>query len=184
MICFRNCDRRFPFLWESTLQPPARWNGSGDGPVQYLADTSDGAWAEFLRHEEIVEDADLAGISRALWAVQVDEPRPRRPRLPESVTSGDPDTYEVCRQEARRLRTAGVAALVAPSAALHPGAAGGFRVELGLQRGPRRTGQVHVLFGTRPLATGWTIVEAGQPPIDLLGKVRHFAAGRGERPPG
>lgn len=171
---FRNCDRRFPFLWESTNQPAARWNGRGEGPVQYLADTPDGAWAEFVRHEEIVDEVDLTGVSRALWAVQLDEPHLRTPDLPEAVTSGDPDTYEVCQQEARRLRTEGAAALVAPSAALLPGTAGGYRVELGFQPGPRRTGQVYVLFGTRPHANGWQIVDAGCPPTELLSKVRHF----------
>ena len=71
MIAFRHCDRRWPFLWESAVQPQARWHGEGEGPVQYLADTPDGAWAEFLRHEEITDEADLAGVSRALWAVSV-----------------------------------------------------------------------------------------------------------------
>ena len=66
MIAFRHCDRRWPFLWESAVQPQARWHGDGEGPVQYLADTPDGAWAEFLRHEEITDEADLAGVSRAL----------------------------------------------------------------------------------------------------------------------
>jgi hypothetical protein len=46
-MLFRHTDPRFPFLWESTDQPPARWHDRGEGPVQYLADTPDGAWAEF-----------------------------------------------------------------------------------------------------------------------------------------
>ena len=71
MLWFRNADTRFPFLHESSAQVPARWHGAGAGPAQYLADTADGAWAEFLRHEEISDPRDLAGISRNLWAVEV-----------------------------------------------------------------------------------------------------------------
>jgi hypothetical protein len=65
-VGFRHGDPRFPFFWESDRQPEGRWHGSGEGPVQYLADTPDGAWAEFLRHEEITEVADLAGVRRRL----------------------------------------------------------------------------------------------------------------------
>ncbi len=71
MIWFRHCDTRWPFLWQSANQPPGRWHGDGEGPVQHLSDTPDGAWAEFLRHEEISEAADLAGIERDLWAIDV-----------------------------------------------------------------------------------------------------------------
>ena len=71
MILFRQCDRRFPFLWEAANQPAARWHADGEGPAQYLADTPSGAWAEFLRHEGITNEADLAGVERALWAVEV-----------------------------------------------------------------------------------------------------------------
>lgn len=72
MMCFRHCDRRWPFLWEIRDQPAARWHHDGDGPAQHVADTPDGAWAEFVRHEEITEEIDLAGVSRALWSVHVD----------------------------------------------------------------------------------------------------------------
>jgi hypothetical protein len=57
MIVYRHADARFPFLWEGASQPPARWHGPGEGPVQYFADTPDGARAEFLRHEGIVEES-------------------------------------------------------------------------------------------------------------------------------
>ena len=58
MIVFRQTDHRYPFLWESAEQPPGRWHGAGEGPAHYCADTPDGAWAEFLRHEEIGDAAD------------------------------------------------------------------------------------------------------------------------------
>ena len=65
MIVYRHADPRFPFLWEGNDQPPARWHGQGEGPVQYFADTPDGAWAEFLRHEGIRADAELVNLRRA-----------------------------------------------------------------------------------------------------------------------
>lgn len=174
MITFRNCDRRFPFLWESSNQPAARWNRADDGPVQYLADTPDGAWAEFLRHEEIVDEADLIGVSRALWAIEVDTDDLDTPDLPFETLTGDPSTYPRCQAEARRLRDSGSPGITAPSAALTTGSAGGYRVDGGFQDGPRRDGCVHVLFGARPNAVGWAVVIKGHPPAEILDRVRRF----------
>ena len=133
MILFRNSDRRFPFLWESPDQPPARWHGEGEGPVQYLADTPNGAWAEFLRHENIREEADLDGVQRALWCVDVPVAKLviRKPSPGTRVLRGGLTSYEACRKEARRLRALGVEALEAPSAALTEGGAGGWVVDGG-----------------------------------------------------
>ena len=47
VIGYRHCDPRYPFLWEDDAQPAARWHGPQEGPVNYLADTPDGAWASF-----------------------------------------------------------------------------------------------------------------------------------------
>jgi hypothetical protein len=66
MIVYRHADPRFPFLWETAAQPPARWHGAGEGPVQYLADTPDGAWAEFMRHEGIATESELMNVRRVL----------------------------------------------------------------------------------------------------------------------
>ncbi len=71
MIAFRQCDARCPFLWEGAAQPEGRWHAAGEGPAHYFADTPDGAWADFLRHEEIRDAADLATIRRAIWAVDI-----------------------------------------------------------------------------------------------------------------
>jgi len=175
MITFRNCDRRWPFLWETARQPSGRWHADGEGPVQYLADTPDGAWAEFLRHEEIDYEIDLMGVRRALWCVEADTSSAVEPELPVSLMTGDPTTYSACQGEARRLRGAGREALVAPSAALEPNSAGGSRVEGGFRQGPPRNGQVYVLFGPRPSLVGWLAVDAGRPPAELLSRVRHFS---------
>ena len=76
MIAFRQCDARCPFLWEGAAQPEGRWHAAGEGPAHYFADTPDGAWADFLRHEEIRDAADLATIRRAIWAVDIGDAAP------------------------------------------------------------------------------------------------------------
>ena len=175
MIVYRHADPRFPFLWESAYQPPARWHGPGEGPVQYFADTPDGAWAEFLRHEGITEESELANVRRALWAVEVpDKLTAEDPRLAHAVLTGGLDTYEECQREARRLRNNAVGALRAASAALLPGSAGGWKVDGGLQPAAERDGTVIVVFGARPDFVGWMAAFAARPRSDLLARVRHL----------
>ena len=174
MILFRHVDPRYPFLWETPDQPPARWHEVGDGPVHYLSDTSDGAWAEFLRHEEITDPADLAGVERTMWAVEILDAPERRSGLPLAVVAGGPATYERCRRYARRLRAEGEAGFSVEGAALMRGEARGWRVENGLQPGRDRNGRVLVLFGPRPDLVGWPAATAARPPTYLLDRVRHF----------
>ena len=175
MIVYRHADARFPFLWESGDQLPARWHGPGEGPVQYFADTPDGAWAEFLRHEGITDESEVVNVRRALWAVEVpDDLKAEAPRLAEAVLTGGIKTYDECQREARRLRNNGVAALRAPSAALIPGSAGGWKVDGGLQPASERDGNVLVVFGTRPDFVGWMAAFVARPRSDLLARVRHL----------
>lgn len=182
MIGFRHADPRFPFLWESAEQPAARWHGDGEGPVHYFADTPDGAWAEFLRHEEITDPLDVLTIRRSLWAVELPEPGAdaplAEPRLPMRVLRGGRDTYPACRAYARRVRQRGSVGIVAPSAALLRNGASGHRVEAGLRRGPARDGKVIALFGPRPDVVGWQAAAEGRPDPGLLPFVRHFPAER------
>jgi hypothetical protein len=176
VIVFRVCDSRFPFLWTvggASRQRPARWHGTGEGPVQYFTDTPHGAWAELLRHEEITDPADLAGISTRLWAIHISEVEMHEPQLTRAAVISTPDGYEVCRAEARRLRAAGAVRLVTPSAALKPGEAAGFRVgKAGLVRAPPRDGKVIVHFGAITDAEGWCAADAARPDADLLSHVR------------
>ncbi len=145
--------------------------------MQYLADTPDGAWAEFLRHEEITDPADLAGIERAVWAVEVDTDveRTRRPALDAATLRGGLGSYEACQAEARRLRRRGASAVNAPSAALLPGGARGQVVRDGvLVEGRRRDGRVLALFGARPALKGWRCALRGRPHERLLALVRRL----------
>jgi len=172
MIAFRHADPRLPFLRDDTNQPAARWHAAGEGPVHYLSDTPDSAWAEFLRHEEIDDPADLATIQRAMWAVEIGDEPAARPDLPTATLTGGPASYGACRQEAARLRAAGATRLDAPSAALAPGGARG-HVSVGrLRPGPPRDGNTIVLFGPRPSLVGWRAAQEGRPAAELLARVR------------
>lgn len=173
MIAFRHADPRFPFLREDSSQPVGRWNRPGQ-LTHYFADTPDGAWAEFLRHEEISDSADLLTIRRALWAVEIgDEPAPRPELAPETL-AGDMQSWTDCQREADRLRSGGAPGLTAPSAALRAGGAQGWRVDGGLRSGPARDGKVFALFGQRSDLVGWPAAAAGRPGEELLERVRHF----------
>ena len=174
MICFRHADPRFPFLWEGPDQPAARWHATGDGPAHYFCDTPDGAWAEFLRHEEITDPDDLKTIRRALWAVDLGNPQLAEPALPREVLTGGYASHPACRTEASRQRRLGANGLEAPSAALLPGTARGWRVDGGLQPGEPRDGTVYVLFGRRPDLTGWRATADGYPDKELLRAVRRL----------
>jgi len=129
MIAYRHADPRFPFLREDSSRSAGRWNAPGE-LTHYFCDTPDGAWAEFLRHEEIRDPQDLSTVRRALWAVDIGAVPSHRPDMPRKTLTGGPDTWPACQQAARRLRehADGVAT---PSAALKPGAAHGWRVDGG-----------------------------------------------------
>ena len=171
---FRHCDPRFPFLWQTAAQPAARWHASGDGPANYFADTPVGAWAEFLRHEGITDEADLAGVQRSLWAVGLPEAGYASPVLPDATLLGDESSHRACQAEARRLRAAGADRLEVRGAALNPGQARGWTATAGVSASQvPRDGKVLVLFGTCR-CIGWVAVNGGQPPAEVLPLVRHL----------
>jgi hypothetical protein len=177
VIAYRHVDPRYPFLWESAAQPPARWHGIGEGPAHYLADTPEGAWAEYLRHEGITDPADLAGVRRAIWTVDVPDAvvdGAARAVMSNRVATGGLDSYAACQSAARRKRRAGARCLLAPSAALLPGGASGWRVDGGFVPGPTRNGVVVVLYGRQPELVGWSATHTGQPDPRVLPQVRHL----------
>ena len=173
MIAFRHADPRFPFLRESAGTTEGRWNHAGE-LAHCFSDTPDGAWAEFLRHEEITDPEDFPHIRRALWAVQIGEPPAARARVSTRTLTGDRTSWAACQRAAARLRGAGESGLTAPSAALTPGGAHGLRVEGGQRPGPPRDGLTIVLFGSRPDLVGWQAAADGRPDAELLRRVRHF----------
>jgi RES domain-containing protein len=172
---YRQCDSRYAFLWASARQPEGRWHAPGDGPVQYLANSPDGAWAELLRHEEIREIDDLGGITRALWAVELAAEPAARPDLDDATVHGDQDSYPACQVEAERIRDLGSEGLVAPSAALRGGDVRPWKAVGEANISAReRSATVVVLFGPRSDLEGWLMVDRGAPPSHLMAHVRHF----------
>jgi hypothetical protein len=158
MIAFRQSDARCPFLWEGAAQPEGRWHAAGEGPAHYFADTPDGAWADFLRHEEIRDAADLATIRRAIWAVEIGDAPAVRPDLPAQTMQGDRSTWPACQAAARELRAAGQRRLKAPSPALDSEA------------------NIVVLYGepSELKLAGWIAAVDASPPRALLTRVRHY----------
>lgn len=174
MIGYRHCDPRFPFLWEGPDQPPSRWQVGGGELLHAFADTPDGAWAEFIRHEELRDAADLETVRRALWAVDLGDEPATRVDLPLRVLTGGVESYAACQKAAARLVEKGVTRFGAPSAALLPHGAAGWRVEGGLRPGPAREGKVIVLVGPQPKLVGWAAARPGRPGPELLPHVRRY----------
>src|SRR5438552_7504473 len=147
----------------------------GRRPAHYFADTPDGAWAEFLRHENITDPEDLDGVRETIWAIELpDDLNLSAPELPPQALLGGSESYAACQAEGRRLRAAGAAGLTAISAALVPTQARGWRVEGGLHAGPRRDGRVVVLYGARPELVGWRAGIQARPDGELLSKIRYL----------
>jgi hypothetical protein len=174
---YRHCDPRFAFLWQTSQQTAARWHGEGEGPANYFADTPSGAWAEFLRHEGITDEADLAGVRRSLWAVDVPDEvlaSAVQPKLNQATLFGDEKSYPACQSESRKLRALGATTLRVKGAALWPREARGWTADPSLKRATKpRDGMVWVHFGACTFV-GWLVVAAGCPPSVVLRMVRGF----------
>ena len=160
-------------LWSRPNSEGGRWHNPGDDPTQYLALSTDGAWAELIRHEELKSEQEVALVHIQMWAIQIDQAlvvdystfeRAEAASFdPEALVS---DNYTRCRQEGTRLRAKGYHGVVAPNAAL-PG-------ERNL-----------TLFGPR-VASSWdqppllkssmptVVVAVGTPPVGLLERVRRY----------
>lgn len=121
---FRVCDRRHPFLWTKPGQATGRWNRAGDQPVHYLASTPTVAWAEWIRHQEIDEPGDLAGVAAALWAVLIPDSWTAQ-ELPQvslplqAVLGTTSDAQRARLNLVDQLKRQGAQGLLAASAALH-----------------------------------------------------------------
>ena len=174
MIVFRQVDARYPFLWEDARQPAGRWHGDREGPAHYFADTPDGAWAEFLRHEEITDPGDLPTIRRQMWAVDIGDAPAVRVDLPEATLTGSRDTYAACQRAAGALRRSGVTRLVARTAALVAGGARAVRIANGERDAAPRDGQTIVIFGPPADLAGWIAADQASPSADLLDRVHHY----------
>ena len=75
-VAYRHVAEGVPPLWHgagsTTLrQESGRWHREGESLVQYLALSSDGAWAERVRYESLRTEADRLNDHRSLWQLRV-----------------------------------------------------------------------------------------------------------------
>jgi hypothetical protein len=168
-VGFRQTAQGVPVLWESSVQPAARWHALGDGPVQYFASSAEGAWAEWLRHEEIKNPDELNDVIRVLWYADLGERTLAQPELSRKVLFGNADVYPQCQAEAKRLQGAGEVGLEVVSAALTHTLL--YRTDNGTKT-EQGEALVYVLFGVQPKLKASRVSEGGIP--DILGRVRHF----------
>lgn len=178
---FRVCDRRYPFLWHTAGKQPGRWNRAGDQPVHYLATTPTVAWAEWIRHQEIVDPADLQGVAAALWAVQIpahwsDQDLPAVQISMELVLGATPEDENARLALVDQLREQGVQGVLAPSAALQGSdrALPCIRVRDGTEHGDALPipAAVVLLWCAAEQLPGWCCVPEGRPGPELLPLVR------------
>ncbi len=161
-----------PF-WARENSLPGRWHMRGDGPTQYLSLSTDGAWAELIRNEELRSEDEAAMVSVQMWAVAVNqamvvdystfERAEAAGFEPEALVAED---YARCQREGARLRGLDYSGILAPSAAL-PGA-----VNLSLF-GPRMASTWNrppLLASSLPA----TVITKGAPPPGLLTQVRQI----------
>lgn len=178
---FRICDRRYSFLWQSAGQRAGRWNRDGDEPVHYLANTPTVAWAEWIRHQEIEDPADLEGVAASLWAVLIPDHWSEQDLQPvnlsmELVLGTTPEAAGVRLALVDQLKAQGAQGLLAPSAALHHS-----DQVLPCSRVRDRSNQadqllmpaqVLLLWCAAEQLPGWCCVAEGRPEPELLPLVR------------
>lgn len=126
-VAFRWSDYDTP-LWARSNRSAQRWNRTRESPTQYLSLSTDGAWAELIRSEDLTSLEDVRSVRMPMWVLQVRETRiADYGTFERAEAAGFPpdalvdDDHERCRAEGTRLREHGFRGVLAPSAAL-PGA--------------------------------------------------------------
>jgi len=178
---FRICDRRYPFLWPGHGQPAGRWNRAGDQPVHYLASTPTMAWAEWIRHQDLHNPDDLAGVAAALWAVLIPADWGHQDLQAAPMAMDQLLDTTAAAQSARfalveQLKQQGAQGLLAPTAALHRSheASPCVRVIKGNEQPELLPLPAHVilLWCNAEHLPGWCCVPEGRPDAALLPLVR------------
>jgi RES domain-containing protein len=161
-----------PF-WARESGQPGRWHARGDGPTQYMSASTDGAWAELIRREELRTEDEVAMVSVSMWAIAIDHQMIVDYSTFERAESVgfDPaalveENYERCQREGARLRALNYHGILAPSAAL-PGA---LNLTLFGARTASTWGRPPLLASSLPA----TIITKGAPPPGLLVRVRRL----------
>lgn len=161
-----------PF-WVRENTQAGRWHTRGDGATQYLSLSTDGAWAELIRSEELRTEDEVAMVSVSMWAAQIEqglivdyssfELAEQSGFDPSALVDED---YGRCQREGARLRSMRYAGVIAPSAAL-PGAK---NLTLFGPRVASTWGRSTLLASSIPA----TVITKGAPPPGLLESVRHI----------
>lgn len=173
-VAYRYSGYDSPF-WVRENTEPGRWHAHGDGPTQYLSLSTDGAWAELIRFEQLRTEDEVALVSVQMWSVSVTQGMvvdystfERADRAGFDAAALVDEDHRRCRREGARVRRLGYGGVLAPSAAL-PGA-----INLTLF-GPR----VASTWGRPPLLASSlpaTVIAKGAPPAGLVGRVRRIGA--------
>lgn len=178
---FRVCDRRTSFLWQTAGQRAGRWNRNGDDPVHYLAITPTVAWAEWIRHQEIEDPADLEGVAAALWAVLIPDHWSDQDLQPVNLPMGlvlgtSPEAAEARLGLVDQLKQQGAQGLLAPTAALQRSdqALPCIRLRDDSSQADELPipAQVIMLWCPADQLPGWCCVPEGRPGPELLPLVR------------
>ncbi|MGI8729237.1 MAG: hypothetical protein ACR2LK_04505 [Solirubrobacteraceae bacterium] len=74
LVGFRSCSYDLPF-WVRSNTRAQRWNLPLEGPTQYWSCTPDGAWAEHIRFNAIMTEAELDDVRIPMSSAQA---APRR----------------------------------------------------------------------------------------------------------
>lgn len=172
VTAYRYSNYDTPF-WARQNSIEGRWHVPNDGATQYLSLAPEGAWADLIRHENLVSEDEAAQVRMTLWEARADlgsvvdystfAGAADAGFSPEALVDDD---YAACQEEGRRLRELGYAGVLAPSAAL-PGA-----VSLTLF-GPRRAiawNETPILASAIPARP----LGVGGPPPELVDRVRKF----------
>jgi RES domain len=173
-IAYRYSSYDTPF-WARENTQPGRWHARGAGPTQYLSLSTDGAWAELIRNEELRTEDEVAMVSVSMWAVAVNQTmivdystfeRAEAAGLtPDALVD---ENYHRCQQEGARLRQLGYNGVVAPSAALR----GAVNLTLFGPRVASTWNRPPLLASSLPAS----VITKGAPPPGLLARVRQIGA--------
>jgi len=123
-IAYRYSNYDTPF-WARANTRPGRWHVPGDGPTQYLSLSTDAAWAELIRAEDLRDEREVALVSMPIWQARIDQAAvvdysdfgtaEAAGFAPDALVDDD---HARCQREGRRLRGIGYTGVLAPSAAL------------------------------------------------------------------
>jgi RES domain-containing protein len=160
-------------LWVSPNRRHGRWNLANHGCTQYFCRDPEAPFAEAIRHEDLRTEHEAATYRTTLWQTRIDEAAVvDYSTFEKAESAGFPpealvaDDSERCQAEADWLISHGVAAVLAPSAAL-PGSVNvtvfGARVEVSWTTERRLTSQMPVQR-----------LQTSAPPVGLTSRVRYF----------